>query len=237
MHTSRIHNKSVRLSVRTLLFFFIALVQLCTAHAATAGTADSISHHRRNSIAYEGFIGGMMIHTGYVWAKGLELSNPSGLRLPHTDIKGMPLGIGGALKVQFGKHFRIGTEGYSTRLNYGKKGSSSHIGWGGLLMDAIWETGKFTFFAGGTIGGGGTTNITLTEDYGMDEITEQNVSFRKYSFMSVCPFIGFEYALTQKINFTVKTDWLINITNRQKDFPTGPRLYIGIMFKHKRMRK
>lgn len=209
--------KSVLLIFWAILFCNIALAQ-------------SEPHPFR----YEGFTGGMMVHTGFVWAKGLSLTSPGGEALPKAKMSGMPLGIGGAVKVHFGQHLRIGSEGYSTKLSYGVKGSYSHIGWGGVLVDGYWEVGKWNLFVGGTIGGGGSTNVTLTNPYHVDETTEENVSFRKYSFMCLCPFVGFEYALTEKVHLTAKVDWLFNVSNPQPDCPMGPRLYLGFMFRHKR---
>ena len=55
---------------------------------------------------------------------------------------------------------------------------------------------------------------------------------RKYAFFAVAPFAGAEYALTDKVNLVAKIDWLLNVTNPQDDFTTGPRLYIGFMFGH-----
>lgn len=211
------------LSIFWALLFFNILLQCTPLQAAS-----------KHPFRFEGFTGGMMIHTGYVRADGLNLNTPSGETLENVKMSGMPFGIGGAIKIHLGQHLRIGSEGYSTRLNYGVKSSSSHIGWGGLLLDGTIKIGDWNLFAGGTIGGGGSTNITLTNPYKIDEVIEENVSFRKYAFFCLCPFIGFEYSLTEKINFTAKVDWLFNASNPQADFTTGPRLYIGIMFRHKR---
>ena len=48
--------------------------------------------------------------------------------------------------------------------------------------------------------------------------------------MAVAPFVGYEWAMTQKIHLVLKLDYLLNVTNPQPDFITGPRLYIGFMF-------
>lgn len=59
-----------------------------------------------------GFDGGMMIHTGYLQGN-LE---PIGY-----DVKGMPIGVGGAIRLHLGKHFRIGGEGYISTLCHSER--------------------------------------------------------------------------------------------------------------------
>jgi opacity protein-like surface antigen len=135
-------------------------------------------------------------------------------------------------RVHLGKHLRVGTEGYVSTLNYGGKGNDSHarIGWGGLLADCMWQLGRWAPYVGGTIGGGGMKNLTLRNPTPLDNEVESDASFRRYSFMLVAPFAGVEFALTDKIRLNLKVDWLVNLTNRQPDFPTGPRVYLGFSF-------
>ena len=59
--------------------------------------------------AYRGFSGGMMLHAGWVDCGDMRV----GLA-PAQRLSGLPLGIGGALKVRFGDHLRVGTEGYTS---------------------------------------------------------------------------------------------------------------------------
>lgn len=175
----------------------------------------------------------MMVHSGYVSAGNVAFANPDGSSSSIARISGLPVGIGGALKIHFGKHLRIGTEGYSSNLKYGKHGSYEHTGWGGLLIDGVFPLGKWFPFAGITIGGGGVKNVTAfqdtTGDYTLDNGT---TSYRKYTFMAIAPFIGVEYALTARIHLVLKADWLLDTTSRQSDFVRGPRVYFGFMFCH-----
>lgn len=155
-----------------------------------------------------------MIHSGY-------LSNNNG-------INGLPAGIGGALKFHFNNHFRIGTEGYSSNLSYNEDGSYWHIGWGGLLMDCIWQTGKFSPYIGTTIGGGGLKNVQVMDS--STNMTLPNASFTKDSFVAIVPYAGIEYTLTESIRVHVKFDYLLNLNRSITDFVSGPRIYFGFAF-------
>lgn len=204
-----------------------------------ATTASAREHDDRNAsprkspLAFSGYSGGMMVHSGYVSAGNVSFANPDGSSSSIARISGLPVGIGGALKIHFGKHLRIGTEGYSSNLRYGKHGSYEHTGWGGLLIDGVLPLGKWFPFAGITIGGGGVKNVTAfqdtTGDYTLDNGT---TSYRKYTFMAIAPFIGVEYALTGRVHLVLKADWLLDATSRQSDFVSGPRVYFGFMFCH-----
>ena len=180
---------------------------------------------------YRGFIGGMMLHTGYVRSREVSIAGPAG-DIHNISAEGAPFGIGGAIKFMFGKHLRIGTEGYVSTLTFGRYRSHAKTGWGGILADCTWQLGRFRLFAGGTVGGGGQTNTFILSPVRDDYLAEECISYRKYAFFAVAPFAGAEYALTDKVNLVAKIDWLLNVTNPQDDFTTGPRLYIGFMFGH-----
>ena len=180
---------------------------------------------------YRGFSGGMMLHTGYVGSKDLNITSLQGT-VHKQKVGGAPVGIGGAIKLMFGRHFRIGAEGYVSTLYYGRHDSHAKTGWGGILADCVWNLGRWSLFAGGTIGGGSQTNITIMSTIGEDYIAEENISYRQYGFAAIAPFVGAEYAVTPRINIVMKIDYLLNVTNPADDFVTGPRIYIGFMFGH-----
>ncbi|MDR1671106.1 MAG: hypothetical protein LBR57_01130 [Alistipes sp.] len=208
---------------------------------------------------YNGFSGGMMIHTGYI-AGGNVVLYDSERDLLIKDIpigvSGPPIGIGGAIRLHFGPHLRIGAEGHVSTLNYGsgrgsmRNQSHARIGWGGFLADYSWTIGKnWTMYAGGTIGGGSFKNLTLLDatptdytlehrhakidvddDKELEEVVLPGASYRNYSFMVLAPFVGIEYAINDRISLNLKTDWMLKLSNPQKDFATGPRLYFGFTF-------
>jgi hypothetical protein len=167
---------------------------------------------------FRGYSGGMMLHTGYISAQ--------------KNIKGMPWGIGGLIRLHWGNHFRTGGEGYNSTLHYGKNKSFLALSWGGLLMDCQWKIKKCTLFVGGTLGGGKVKNITVATDFSL--LTQENATYRTYSVMLADPFMGMEYALTERFHFVTKIDYLFNITKKQPDFATGIRFYAGFVFFHER---
>lgn len=189
------------------------------------------SVHAKGKMSYNGYAGGMMLHTGYVFGgestpmhNGTSIGDPIGM-------SGLPMGIGGAIRFCFGDYLRIGTEGYSTTLGYNHNASYSTIGWGGLLADCTFRVKeKHLLFVGVTVGGGSCKNLTLTDDTLVDWEVESYASFRKYGFMAVTPFLGYEYVVTPKIHLAFKVDYLLNVTNPQPDFCTGPRVYVGFFF-------
>ena len=201
----------------TILLAFVAFVQ-------TAGAANN---NDSNPLAYKGFSGGMMLHAG--WAQRGDIT--VGLA-PAQALRGVPMGIGGALKVRFGDHLRVGTEGYTSSLGYGEWGSSLSIGWGGLLVDYTFKVGQFMPYIGATIGGGVVENLTLTSEPAMDTHPEANISYRNYGVGVLVPFAGVEYGLTERMSITLKADYMFSLSATEFDFPSGVRCYIGFMFNH-----
>ncbi|MBO5902405.1 MAG: hypothetical protein J6Q40_00200 [Tidjanibacter sp.] len=180
----------------------------------------------RSGLGYRGFSGGMMLHSGWVNGGSMEIGGKM------QDMAGLPMGIGGALKVQLGDHLRVGTEGYTSALAYGDFNSSLSVGWGGLLVDwaFVGRSGKTSFF-GATVGGGSVKNLTLNTEPADDFVAEEGVSFRRYAVPLITPFVGMEYPLTERINVVLKADCLIPLSDAP-DFPLGVRLYVGFMFGH-----
>jgi len=175
-------------------------------------------------MSFRGYSGGMMLHTGYLSGGVVNTSNP----LEKTKIQGMSWGVGGCLRFHFGKHLRIGGEGYNSTLHYGKNKSYIALSWGGLLADCQWRIDKFTVFLGGTIGGGSVKNITVLDN----STTGKNAAYRKYPVMVATPFVGMEYTLTPRLRLIAKADHVFSISKRQPDFATGIHVYAGVVFCH-----
>ncbi len=206
--------------------FFILAVVICSINNSCFARENGAK------FAYKGFSGGMMPHSGFFFGGKTAVYDTQGALLAVEEMKGIPLGLGGAIRFHFGDYFRIGTEGYGTTLRYGNYNSNVSIGWGGLLADYHREFGKFKPFGGATLGGGAVKNLTLLQDNPQDYTTEQAVSYRDYPFMALCPFAGIEYSLSEKMHLIFKIDYLMNISNPQDDFVRGPRVYLGFMFYH-----
>lgn len=212
-----------------ILFIIFALFANSSIAQSESGTKDV-------SFKYRGFSGGMMIHTGYLRSKHFSLYNTDGTTLETVSIKGMPFGIGGALRFDFGtekNRLRVGSEGYTSSIKYYSTNSYEKIGWGGILIDYQYNGNKYVFpFVGATLGGGNVKNHTYLENTDEDFIIEDSSSFRNYSFFCITPFVGMEIAVSKKMRLILKGDFLINVSNRQNDFAQGARIYVGMVFNH-----
>ena len=169
-----------------------------------------------------GFDGGMMIHTGYLQGN-LE---PIGY-----DVKGMPIGIGGAIRLHLGKHFRIGGEGYISTLSQRSNGSYLKYGWGGLLADFYTVLGRFQPYAGLTLGGGAMTTLLMMENPSSAWASIDGTYFHRQGFMAIDPFIGCDIIVSKPMHLTLKLDYLCALSE-SKLLPHGPRLYFGFLFYH-----
>ena len=218
-------------------FFLLIAVTLVVTLNIFAENTDSTLVTKRRSMAYSGYQGGMMFNVGYVESRDFQFQNNSGLPLGELSrLGGASMGLGGALRVGFGKYLRVGIEGYVSTLKYQPQGSSAKIGWGGLLLDSHWHIKKFTIFTGGVIGGGSYTHITMIDKMGANSVENdyivenQYVSYRHYPFLAIVPFVGMEYSLTKRISMVAKIDYMLNVTNWADDYAAGPRFFIGFMF-------
>ena len=172
----------------------------------------------------KGFCGGMMVHTGY--QSGCD--NPYGY-----NPKGATHGIGGVAKIQFGKHFRAGFEGYFSTVGLRKEvksGSHNKIFWAGALADWFWKCGKFYPYIGATVGGGMETAFYMFSGDKHDWIPEGKAILHKQPFFCIDPFIGVDYAVGEAIRLTLKTDWVTAFNSNGLNKPFGPRLYFGVIF-------
>lgn len=212
--------------MRKILLFFLIAIGL-----PLWGQTDS-------SRVYQGFSGGMMIHTGYLFSQ--DKNAPCDANGKSYSPQGVNFGLGGAIRVHLLKHLRIGGEGCVSTMNRGttdcrerlQSGSYIRTGWGGALADAYWQCGKIWPYMGGTIGGGAMRALYIIEGNENDWQEEQRSIFHKQSFFCVDPYVGFDWCMSEKVHMTFRMDWLIALHKRQLVLPTGPRLYIGFMFCH-----
>jgi hypothetical protein len=217
--------------------FAIILFVLVSLSVVCATETDTMHVKKHHSMAYSGYQGGMMFNVGYVESRDFQFRDNSGMVLGESGkLSGASMGLGGALRVGFGKYLRVGIEGYVSTLKYQPQGSSAKIGWGGLLLDSHWHIKRFTIFTGGVIGGGSYTHITMIDKVGVSNVDNdyvvenQYVSYRHYPFLAVVPFVGMEYSLTQRISVVAKIDYMLNVTNWADDYAAGPRFFVGFMF-------
>ena len=169
-----------------------------------------------------GFDGGMMLHTGFL--KGTL--DPIGY-----DAKGAPMGIGGAIRLHLGEHFRVGGEGYISTLNQRGNGSYLKYGWGGLLADVFTVVGRLQPYAGLTLGGGAMTTLLMMENPASDWAPIDGTRYHRQGFMAIDPFVGCDFIVSGPMHLTVKLDYLCALS-QSRLLPHGPRIYFGFLFYH-----
>lgn len=170
-----------------------------------------------------GFDGGMMLHTGFL--KG-------DIAPADYSAEGMPLGIGGVIRLHLGERWRIGTEGYMSNLNQLDNGSYIRYGWGGLLADYSWRFQHFSIYAGLTAGGGANTDLLMFDEASSDWGYIDGTLYQKQTFLALDPFCGVELQLSDALRLTLKCDFLKPLSANSSTIPIGPRLYLGFIFSH-----
>ena len=168
-----------------------------------------------------GFSGGMMLHTGYLFGEMPEIG--------YTP-KGAPFGLGGRICLHLGQHWMAGCEGYVSTLHQLHNGSYIRYGWGGVLGAFYWSFKHVVPYGGLTVGGGSRTTFLMFDGNAHDWQTEKDVYFHKQSFCAVTPFIGCDFIATSFLHVTLKADWLCPIAHGELLAPNGPRFYVGVLF-------
>jgi hypothetical protein len=87
-------------------------------------------------------------------------------------------------------------------------------------------------YIGASVGGGAMRSLYIVDGDESDWQPEVQSVFHKQSFGYVNPYVGMDYCITRRIHATFRLDWMLAFANKQLVYPTGPRLYIGIMFCH-----
>ena len=206
------------------------LVILLLFAAVAAAKNDSTA-------VFQGCSGGMMVHAGYLFGQ------PAGAILPtgeQVSMQGLTYGLGGSMRVNLMKHLRIGCEGFTSNVKSGvsdqhdflQKGSYIRTGWGGVIADACWRMEKVWPYIGGSVGGGAMRTLSIVDGSQDDWQAEGVAILHKQGFGYVNPYVGMDYCITRRIHATFRLDWMLAFANKQLVFPTGPRLYVGIMFCH-----
>ena len=192
----------------------ILMVLLCLSLVFVAAAQDKK--------ILNGFDGGMMVHTGFLQGN---------LDAIGYHAKGVPVGIGGVIRLHLGNHFRIGGEGYFSTLSQRGNGSYLKYGWGGLLADYYTVLGRFQPYAGLTLGGGAMTTLLMMEEPAEAWAPIDGTRYHKQGFMAIDPFIGCDFIVSGAMHLTWKVDYLCALS-KSALLPHGPRLYIGFLFFH-----
>ncbi|MCR4825225.1 MAG: hypothetical protein K5849_07725 [Bacteroidales bacterium] len=182
--------------------------------------ALSASAQERKTV--RGFDGGMMVHSGFL----------KGTLAPIAyEAQGAPKGIGGVIRLHLGDHFRVGSEGYVSTLAQRGNGSYLQYGWGGLLADAYFVTGRFQPYAGLTLGGGSMKTLLMFEEPASAWLPVDGTVYHRQGFLAVDPFIGCDFIVSGPMHLTLKADWLCAFGGGSL-LPSGPRIYFGFLFYH-----
>lgn len=211
------------------------ILLLCASFTWANNDTTTISTNK--SRVFQGCSGGMMVHAGYLFGQPAGAILPTGEQI---SMQGMTYGLGGSMRVNLWKYLRVGCEGFSSNLKTGvsnqhaflQKGSYIRTGWGGVIADACWRMEKVWPFIGGSIGGGAMRTLSIVDGSQDDWQAEGIAILHKQGFGYVNPYVGMDYCITKRIHATFRIDWMLAFAKKQLVVPTGPRLYVGIMFCH-----
>ena len=198
---------------------------------------DTTALKKEKVRVFQGCSGGMMVHAGYLFGQPAGAILPTGEQI---SMQGLTYGLGGSMRVNLMKHLRIGCAGFSSNVksgmtdqhNFLQKGSYIRTGWGGVIADACWRMEKVWPYIGGSVGGGAMRTLSIVDGSQDDWQAEGVAILHKQGFGYVNPYVGMDYCITKRIHATFRLDWMLAFANKQLVFPTGPRLYVGIMFCH-----
>ena len=205
----------MRILLKTAILFLLLLLKIPTH-------AQEMQETGKPKVL-NGFSGGMMLHTGYLFGEMPEIGYTA---------KGAPFGLGGKICIHLGQHWMIGSEGYASTLRQMHNGSYIKYGWGGILGEFYWAFPHVMPYVGLTVGAGAQSTFLLFEGNSTDWTAENNAIFHKQSFCAITPFIGCDFILTKLLHLTLKTDWMNTLSHKRLMEPTGPRFYVGLIFYH-----
>ena len=188
---------------------------------------------------FTGFSGGMMLHGGYLFAQTPELlfgqsSLGSVTKVDELRKGSFCYGLGGTLRVHLIDHIHLGAEGFVSNLPLSKTGSNVRTGWGGAMCDYYTQWGKVRPLIGMTIGGGVMKRLFVMDDNTtiIDGNNTLNASFNKTPFFFLDPYTGLEIDLNSHMAMIIRVDYMLPFGKTETTLmnPSGPRLYVGIMF-------
>lgn len=242
---------------KQFLILVLALLPLSLiAREQEDADAQPEKEQKHSSGVFTGFSGGMMLHAGYLFANDpTKVFSNSGLGSSEY-VKGLPkdgvcFGLGGALRTHLINHIHLGAEGFVSTMPLMKTGSNVRTGWGGVLCDVYGNWGKVRPMAGMTIGGGAMKRLYVPDQKAVEQpstvdstTTIYNSSYVKTPFFFIDPYVGLEINLAKHMALLIRIDYMLpfNINNKGLSeagktikwdnfiTPSGPRLYVGVMF-------
>ena len=239
-------------------WIFTVLVLLLLGVNAQGQESNAASPQQKSSGAkvFTGFSGGMLLHAGYLFSQDpTKVFSNTGLGsadyVKNLPKAGAAFGLGGLLRVHFIDHIHLGGEGHVSTMPLMATGSNVRTGWGGAFADFYTNWGKVRPMIGLSVGGGTMKRLYVPDQKPVEtpgatpeENTTYNSSYVKTPFFYMDPYIGMEIGLTDHIALMIRIDYMLpfgrtnsGLTNLNNDVkwsnfmtPSGPRLYIGVMF-------
>ena len=244
----------MRKTIFLILVSALLLPGLTARAQEDADTPQEVKAKKSRSASgfFTGFSGGMMLHGGYLFAKDPRyVFSNTGLGSPDY-VKNLPndgfcMGLGGTLRAHLINHIHLGAEGFVSTMPLMKTGSNVRTGWGGAMCDFYTDWGKVRPLIGLTVGGGVMKRLFVPDAptvTSADSETNYNASYTKTPFFLLDPYIGMEIGLTNHMALIIRIDYMLpfgrtssSLTDLKKDVswgnfmtPSGPRLYVGLMF-------
>jgi len=241
------------------LLIALVLLPLCLSaqkqeEDASAAYERPEQSEKKSQKVFTGFSGGMMLHIGYMFSDSPEkLFSSTGLGnedfIKNLPKSGVCLGLGGTLRIHLINHIHLGAEGGVSTMPLMGTGSSVRAGWGGAICDFYTNWGIVRPIIGLGIGGGKMKRLYVPKEaedvYVTDnDSTYYNASYTKAPFFYIDPYVGLEIGLGSHMALMIRVDYMLpfgrsqsGLTNLTSDIkwsnfmtPTGPRLYVGLMF-------
>ena len=238
---------------KTIFIILVSALLPLSLTAQAQEDADTPQEVKKASSGFfTGFSGGMMLHGGYLFAKDPRyVFSNTGLGSPDY-VKNLPndgfcMGLGGTLRAHLINHIHLGAEGFVSTMPLMKTGSNVRTGWGGAMCDFYTDWGKMRPLIGLTVGGGVMKRLFVPDAptvTSADSEMNYNASYTKTPFFLLDPYIGMEIGLTNHMALIIRIDYMLpfgrtssSLTDLKKDVswgnfmtPSGPRLYVGLMF-------
>lgn len=239
---------------KQVLILVLALLPLGLMAQEQEAADTSAKKKRSASEVFTGFSGGMMLHAGYLFSSDpTQVFSNTGLGSPDY-VKGLPksgicFGLGGSLRMHLINHIHLGAEGAVSTMPLMNTGSNVRTGWGGALCDFYTDWGKVRPMIGLSVGGGTMKRLFVPADSlgyvpvetASGDTTNYNASYTKTPFFYMDPYIGLEVGFGNHMALLIRIDYMLpfgKTSSRMSDnvkwsnfmTPSGPRLYVGIMF-------
>lgn len=146
----------------------------------------------------------------------------------YQDIKQFSNSVGGLLRIYFAKYLTAGLYGGNQKTPYptqGSKNSYLNLGYGGAFFGYSQKFSKLRVTASFYVGGGRFKNLHINKQNNNDLLEAK--LFKNSTFL-YSPIISIDYAIINRIYFTVQSVCLIGKYNNRQFY--NPTLQVGLLF-------